>query len=312
MKIRLTESQLMQLTELQWKEKALGHIDNNRIPLTEKISKILYGNTRINVFHVSDIFHIDTMKNLIGTKKTISSFRFMTASSLRDIDGVQTKGGIIYQINGRLNLFSGSDIMSRPDENGIRWVDEYWIFRDDIRDSWIHISRELKKDFTFNQFDYFNLNELDPKKRNEYIKKYFLAIEKFIEENKDRILQYLHYRYVDSRSWDEILVSDIKINDILWSDHVASATYEKIKYKLRQQNDGYYNQGLSSREEYILNNYPEWVENIHKKLESVPRSGKIYGPDVAPEDIFDFVRDRGGYVDAGQYQFPNEIQVFDP
>ena len=73
-------------------EKVDDHILNNRIPLTNKIYQELYGNVRIGTFHMSDIFNIDNVKRLIGTKKIISSFKYMQKDTLIKMRGIQTKG----------------------------------------------------------------------------------------------------------------------------------------------------------------------------------------------------------------------------
>ena len=72
----------------------------------------------------SDIKNVVKLKSLVGKKKSISTFNAYgaEASELKHGIGIQTKGGILVSVEGKLLASNVSDIMSQPDETGRRWV----------------------------------------------------------------------------------------------------------------------------------------------------------------------------------------------
>jgi hypothetical protein len=220
MKIIITESQKHLLNELEWLERVHEHIEHFRIPMTPKIYQILYSKTKVKSFHISDIKNIDRTKSLIGSKKTLSTFNYMTEDFASKIRGVQTNGGIIYEMIGDLVLYSPSDLMSRPDENGIRWVDYWSIIPRHEQQNWINIGRNIVGIHGF--------KTIEKKERTKTIKEYFKEAENFIINNKNDILKY-SLRYMDSiSSWDEILITNIQIRDIFWDCSWAEKIYQDI------------------------------------------------------------------------------------
>lgn len=289
MKIVLTESQLRQLSELTWLEKVHEHIDEFRIPLTPKIYQILFGKYKIKSFHISDIPNIPNIQNMIGTKKTLSTFRFMDEDKIDEIRGVQTKGGIIYEIEGDLVLYSPTDIMSRPDENGVRWIDNYEIFYGSLSYDWIKIARDI--------IGPWRLRGTEKSEFTKNIKKYFIAAQEFVEKHKKEIIDNLSS--LRGSSWDEILVNNIRINDIFWDNNRPRLIYDRIKYR---SNNGF---SLNDREKNILNNYESWVDKIQKRLESIAR-GKVYTFDNEISPI-EFVISHGGYSQSEKYVIPPDV-----
>lgn len=296
MKIIITESQLQSLNELQWLEKVHDHINNFRIPITSKIYQTLYGTIKVSVFHISDVYNIDNMKNLIGRKKTLSAFKFMEKDLIVKTHGIQTKGGIIYQITGNLVLYAPSDIMSRPDENGIRWIDPWEILPSEVDEQWTKIARDM--------LGIYGLKTIEKERKTQIIKEYFKAAEKIVSENRESILKNMLRSFHSMREWDEILVSNIQIRDIFWDANKLWILFNDIQRKVE------YNHVASEREKNILKSFPEWANKIQKKLESIT-TGKVYGGkrefkkgDMTP---IQFIEERGGHISEKTYQIPSEI-----
>ena len=127
MKLQVTESQLKlieqeQLNELKWLSNVQSHIDKLDIPLTPSIVNYIWGKQRVTTFHIGDVNCIDRMGEMVGTKRALSTFRYMEKNMLWGMKGIQTEGGIIYQIIGDLQFDAPADIMSTPDESGRRWI----------------------------------------------------------------------------------------------------------------------------------------------------------------------------------------------
>jgi len=309
MKILITEAQKKALDELHWLDNVPNHMMEYRFPMTPKIYQIISGNQRIKVFHISDVHQINNLVSLVGTQKTVSSFTYMSASTLDVLYGIQTRGGILYELYGNLVIHSPNDIMSRPDDNGIRWIDYYELLSFDINKQWVNIVRDL---FTNHNVNPSQLKIDFPQKgkeKTDLIKNYFIAAEKFIADHNDQIKSHLISKRDFTSNWNEILVNNIEIHDIYWSHKYMDVLYKKLESRNNfvqiSQGDPYYLRGsetkpLSPREKRIVNDFPGWVRRVQHKLESVS-NGKVYGPESGLKAI-DFVRERGGYVDVDQYK----------
>lgn len=306
MKILITESQQKALDELQWLEKVTGHMTERRFPMTSKIYQLISGKQRVKVFHISDVHKINELAALIGTKKTISAFTYVSPSTVNDLHGIQTKGGVLYEIYGDLVIHSPSDIMSRPDENGIRWIDSYELLSANGNKEWNGIVKEFYENNNINNF------ELDfppkGKERTDIIKKYFIAAEKFISGHVDEIKKYMIDRSHYISSWNEVLVNNIEIHDVFWSTRYADSLYQNLLSRelVISRTSHLVARKLSPREKEIVNDYPGWIDRIQKKLESIS-SGTVIkstGPEMKP---MNFVLDRGGYVDKDQYKNQNFV-----
>jgi len=312
MKILITEAQQKALDELQWLDNVPNHMMEYRFPMTPKIYQIISGNQRIKTFHVSDIHNIGSLSTLIGTKKTISSFTFMSATNVDMLHGIQTKGGILYEVYGNLVIHSPTDIMSRPDENGIRWLDYYELLPD--RNIWVNTVRKFFSDFNVNPSQLAIDFPTKGKEKTDVIKNYFLLAEKFVAENADEIKSHITSKGKYSSSWNEVLVNNIEIHDVYWTNRYMNNLYKKLESRKNITSSGHYFRGegtkpLSPREERIVNDYPGWEARVRQKLESMS-NGTVYGPvpEITP---LDFVRERGGYVDVDKYRAGRYKERFD-
>ena len=189
MKILITESQKRALDELQWLESVTNHMFEHRFPMTPKIYQLISGTQRVRAFHVSDVHQIAAFGKLRGTKKTISTFTYMYASNIGELRGIQTKGGVLYEVFGDLVIHSPNDIMSRPDENGIRWIDEYELLPStkyvdtsikSINKQWLDAVRQMYQSNNIDSDDVYNVLSKPGKEKTNLIKQYFLLAEKFV------------------------------------------------------------------------------------------------------------------------------------
>jgi hypothetical protein len=228
MKLQVTESQLklieqQQLNELKWLANIQSHIVRMDIPLTPSFVNYIWGKQRVTTFHVGDVNGIDNMSKIVGTRKSLSTFRFMDKELLEDMKGIQTEGGIIYQIEGDLQFDAPVDILSGPDESGRRWVVLH-ILPENLKLKFYH---EFKNHNSFN-----DINE--PKD----LISYYRWIDGFIKTHAKEIREYFtdikKHREGKLNSWNETVVNNVKIKDILWRENVVNflETWETTEQKI--------------------------------------------------------------------------------
>ena len=102
------------------------------IALYPKQVESLFGKQPIQSFHVTSPDHLKTVKNILGKKKSISTFtRANFDSPLAKGKGIQTKGGgIIFYVRGNLLASRYMDFETIPDKTGRRWIEGHYITGD--------------------------------------------------------------------------------------------------------------------------------------------------------------------------------------
>ena len=227
MKLQVTESQLklieqQQLNELKWLANVQSHIVRMDIPLTPSLVNYIWGKQRVTTFHVGDVNGIDDMSKIVGTRKSLSTFRFMDKELLKDMKGIQTEGGIIYQIEGDLQFDAPVDILSGPDESGRRWVV-------------LHILPENLKLKFYDEFK--NHNSFNDINEPKDLISYYRWIDGFIKTHAKEIREYFTdiktHRDGKLNSWNETVVNNIQIKDILWRENIVNflETWETTEQK---------------------------------------------------------------------------------
>ena len=227
MKLQVTESHLklieqQQLNELKWLANVQSHIVRMDIPLTPSLVNYIWGKQRVTTFHVGDVHGIDDMSKIVGTRKSLSTFRFMDKELLKDMKGIQTEGGIIYQIEGDLQFDAPVDILSGPDESGRRWVV-------------LHILPENLKLKFYDEFK--NHNSFNDINEPKDLISYYRWIDGFIKTHSKEIREYFTdiktHRDGKLNSWNETVVNNIQIKDILWRENVVNflETWETTEQK---------------------------------------------------------------------------------
>ena len=279
------------VSRVKWYEDEVSHISKFSIPMTLTIGNALYGDRKITTFHISDVDNIDNIKNLVLGRKAISSFTYMSEGNLGSIGGIQTKGGILYQVIGR-SLFKGnSDIMSRPDNRYKRWLSPGTVLpgeletqlRTELRSFWSTIPESSYS-------KHKNSSGQSQEKNMELIKniaKYISICENFIKKNNEQIRKFIASGYF-SNSWNEILVTNIEIKDVLWSSSKLSWASE---YRRLYDSD----RVLTDREEDFMVECVDKMYDIEDKLRSFI-TGEIkhtFDTKIAVQ----WVKNKGGFGD---------------
>ena len=277
-----------------------GGFYTNHVPLSTKFMQNILGKERVSVFHVGsadlakDILGVG---NIVGRSGTLSTFTAVDKGErLAKGRGIQSKGGIIYQLEGSLLVASTRDMQTHPDKTGRRWVSPYYLAGkvaggkmsdelekgieknkidrrvwDKIRDKvWDETKKKTgygDKHYDHRAFDKAFEEALGPHKR-DWIKKYVDMCYKIMRKYKPQIKRHI-LRQKDKGSefgWNEILVNQIKIKDVF----------------------------LLSREEY---------PSIRKAAEKVATGTVTVG---SPGKFRKWYQERGGIINEGKTMTMNE------
>jgi hypothetical protein len=106
-----------------WRKKVTEFVFHPRlfVPISSTIMKRVMGNVpRDRVRHLMDASKMKEFFKLQGKRKSISAFTNMGHTPL--VSGVQTRGGVVADIDADILIDYPEDIMSQPDSNGRRWV----------------------------------------------------------------------------------------------------------------------------------------------------------------------------------------------
>ena len=104
-------------------QKSLQWVYNGYIAMTPKVMKQIMGDVPITTFHNLDWFSIQNrLPKVLGTKKSISTYTGDTSNRLSKGGGVQTEGGVVLEVEGKVLVAGTEDLGSVPDESGRRWI----------------------------------------------------------------------------------------------------------------------------------------------------------------------------------------------
>ena len=216
------------------------------LPMSPSIFKrIGIEEQRATVFHVTDANGYDGIKKMQGKKQSISAFFEMQNRYFNR--GIQTSGGVIFELDANILSAWREDVMSSPDKSGRRWIQlSYFagMYRVDSEIAAIEkglslLVRELIKEHVPSKHaDKMNLDKLpvawqnlglvlkrdnERKIMGQLITDYIDGVEKIMKSNIKNLQKifrgYLNRRTTDA-SWDEIIVNNfiIKKVDIVDSD----------------------------------------------------------------------------------------------
>ena len=227
----------------------------DRVALYPKLMNSVIGKQKVSSFHVSDLERYKGLKKVVGKKKSISTFSHVgKGSGLDQARGIQTMGGLAFHIEGFLLGRSWDDIMSTPDKTGRRWVniekvvgeDSDYAFRKELekkkltredydeglekatkhlqndKRSYIEVQKDVKK--ITNQVD------------NKFIKDWMDVQNKFLIKNKKAVFDNMTKGGLkDSyfKSWNEILVYDVKIKSAFVLNRVEKLMSDNDKKELK-------------------------------------------------------------------------------
>ena len=253
---------------LQWT------LTQNYVPLYPKQIESLFGKVPINSFHVTGPENISTLSNVLGKKKSISTFTKANKSSqLAKGRGVQTgSGGVIFYVEGLLLGRKAEDFDTVPDRTGRRWVMGLHVFGDnmivrsavqkaglpdygewtDIEDK---IVGEVEDDPKNKDLGYREETALIKKKLapivQKHIKKYIDTTNKLLKKHKDYIQDTMRTKSNQNSSWwNEILIYNTKVIDCF----VLKRVYDDYYF---QNDSGYRNDTKESYKKELLKILPE-------------------------------------------------------
>ena len=232
------------------------------IPLTPKaVERALGKKIPIRSFHITGADGIEKMKNVIGKKKSISTFtRTHEDESLAKGRGVQTgMGGIICYVEG--NLLGGKylDFDTVLDKQGRRWVKAFHVFDKDPM-IWRNELKRAKLDYDSiddkmrkidrkyhdlwidkGEIDYEEYKELAKKEQgpviNKYVKDYIDLANKTLIKHKKLFKKSLinSDKNKSTAWWNELLVYNTKIIDIFVINRVLDKKSRHYKWTTKEE-----------------------------------------------------------------------------
>ena len=213
--------------------KTLEQVWTGRIPIYPALMKKVIGDIPIESFHITDWYRAKGLGNLIGKKKSLSTFTALKRNSMQTTGGgIQTNGGIVFHLEGKLLAAGLSDIGSVPDMSGRRWFHPEtlgeivgWKFgQNDVHD---FVAKNKKWDALRIKYieNYKDPSDKNPpltnKEKQQYIKGWIDGCEKFLLKHKNiikkKFLEAAEGRVPKSSiyGWNELVIYDIKAKGAL-------------------------------------------------------------------------------------------------
>jgi hypothetical protein len=282
------------INEIAWKDDTLMMAAKRKIPISAPIMKKVIGDVNVSSFHITDDKNVGKLKSLVGSKKSISTFNAYgaEASELKHGIGIQTKGGILVSVEGKLMVGSVTDIMSQPDESGRRWIPDSSLQKMLGLD--FNIESELGKNKIWKE-KYSNLSlgqitALTAKDKADYIKIYIDTATRLMMKHKANIKK--KFELSISRSdvyWNELILSQIKVKDALILSDSVPMKFVWDKHPEHNTIDTYGIKFLSKKQ----------IMDIVKKA----TTGKVIWGKLT--DMPGFIKKRGG----NPHEFKFKIKV---
>ena len=227
-------------------QKSLQWVYHGYVAMTPKVIKEIMGDVPITTFHN---LNPDAVKKqlpkVLGKKKSISTYTTDTEGQLLSGGGVQTSGGVVLEVEGKVLVAGTEDLASVPDEAGRRWVSPGTLgkivgmkeikgeagnqkFKKEI----YKIDKKLE-DILYRYKTSLLVMPTDPpdvkkrfplftgKQKAELIKRWIDASNKFLLKNKKKIKKSFEdnvnnpkiTKFMSSYGYNELLVYDVKVKD---------------------------------------------------------------------------------------------------
>ena len=240
-------------TALQW-------MRQQYIPLTPKVvEKIVGKKIPVRSFHITSPDHLHRMKGVLASKKSLSTFTMTNAEEkLAKGGGIQTKGGIIFYLEGHLLAQRTIDFDTVPDKQGRRWVDSFNVFGnrqdwpiivkkaklgwDDIERKMNDIEKAAEKlwlkdgELDYNEYKALAKKEQGPiiaKMIKDYIDLANKALKGYKKQFINNLISPPKKRTIGW--WNEILVYDVKIIDMFVLNRVIGDPKKNIMNHTRAE-----------------------------------------------------------------------------
>ena len=233
-------------TKIAHTQKSLQWVYHGYVAMTPKVIKEIMGDVPITTFHN---LNPDAVKKqlpkVLGKKKSISTYTTDTEGHLLSGGGVQTSGGVVLEVEGKVLVAGTEDLASVPDEAGRRWLSPGTLgkivgmkefkgeagnqkFKKEI----YKIDKKLE-DMLFKYKTSLLVMPTDPpdvkkrfplftgKQKAELIKRWIDASNKFLLKNKKKIKKSFEdnvnnpkiTKFMSSYGYNELLVYDVKVKD---------------------------------------------------------------------------------------------------
>ena len=240
-------------TALQW-------MRQQYIPLTPKAGERVVGKKiPVRTFLITSPDHLHRMKGVLASKKSLSTFTMTNAEEkLAKGGGIQTKGGIIFYLEGHLLAQRTIDFDTVPDKQGRRWVDSYNVFGDrqtwpilvkKAKLGWDEIERKIYDiekaaeklwlkdgELEYNEYKALAKKEQGPliaKMIKDYIDLANTALKGYRRQFIDNLISPPKKRTIGW--WNEILVYDVKIIDMFVLNRVIGDPKKNIMNHTRAE-----------------------------------------------------------------------------
>ena len=227
-------------------QKSLQWVYHGYVAMTPKVIKEIMGDVPITTFHN---LNPDAVKKqlpkVLGRKKSISTYTTDTEGHLLKGGGVQTSGGVVLEVEGKVLVAGTEDLASVPDEAGRRWLSPGTLgkivgmkeFKGEAGNQ--KYKKELYKidkkleDMLFKYKTSLLVMPTDPpdvkkrfplftgKQKAELIKRWIDASNKFLLKNKKKIRKSFMDNvnnpkitaFMSKLGYNELLVYDVKVKD---------------------------------------------------------------------------------------------------
>ena len=227
-------------------QKSLEWVSLDYIPMSPKVMKQIMGDTPVTTFHNLNWFAIkNQLPKVIGKKKSISTYTTDTEGHLLKGGGVQTGGGVVLEVEGKVLVAGTEDLGSVPDEAGRRWIAPsvlgkilgmnqfkgsgagiYYrkgLYKYDkkLEDILFKYKTSLMIAPTDSKEDTDRFPPYTNKQKADMIKRYIDASNKFLLKNKKKIRKAFMNnvnnpkitKFMSSYGYNELLVYDVKVKD---------------------------------------------------------------------------------------------------
>ena len=227
-------------------QKSLQWVYHDYIPMTPKTMKQIMGDVPITTFHNLNWFAIkNQLPKVVGSKKSISTYTTDTEGHLLKGGGVQTGGGVVLEVEGKVLVAGTEDLGSVPDEAGRRWLAPsvlgkilgmkqfegggggiYYrkgLFKYDkkLEDILFKYKTSLMIAPTDSKEDTDRFPPYTNKQKADMIKRWIDASNKFLLKNKKKIRKAFMdnvnnpkiTKFMSSYGYNELLVYDVKVKD---------------------------------------------------------------------------------------------------
>ncbi len=233
-------------TKIAHTQKSLQWVYHGFIAMTPKVMKQIMGDVPITTFHNLDWFAIQKqLPKVLGSKKSISTYTTDTSNRLTMGGGVQTKGGVVLEVEGKVLVAGTEDLASVPDEAGRRWLSpdvlgkivgmnefkgeagsfkfrkELFKIDKKLEDMLFKYKTSLLIAPTDSKEDTDRFPPYTGKQKAELIKRWIDASNKFLLKNKKKIRKSFEDNinnpkittFMSKYGYNELLVYDIKVKD---------------------------------------------------------------------------------------------------